>query len=456
MRVLQDNGSRVFVYAAWGLASIFIAGCAQMTAFTEKPLSDAEKTEICQRTGSVECVRHDIEQYFVSKGDAAARFAWSEERWNRGTDEDRREALRYLYEAATQGDATAQHLLGHVYGFGVGVGKNLREQVRWWRMSAERGDAEAQLHMGTAYSSGAGVVKNLREAVRWWHRAANQGNAWAQLLLSSAYYNGMGVISDLREAYIWYSIAKTSGEQAVVDFYKNVNWHRIMSGHELSAARQEAARRLEAIEQRKVAGSRDAVVATDVDHQPPTETESVATEVFEAAWRSMVVVRSADAQGSGVVIRPNLVATNCHVVDKGGKILVYKAENRRANTNSPYPASIYRADVKRDFCLLSVEGLWGIPVSVRKFDTIVVGEDVYALGAPLGLDLSLSSGVVSQLRSGKASRYIQTDVAISPGSSGGGLFDRKGNLIGITTIKITGGSAEGLSFAIPADLVLGH
>ena len=67
------------------------------------------------------------------------------------------------------------------------------------------------------------------------------------------------------------------------------------------------------------------------------------------------------------------------------------------------------------------DGLWGIPATVRKYDTLKIGEAVYALGAPKGLDLSLSDGLISQLREHDGNRLIQTTAAISPGSSGGGF-----------------------------------
>ncbi len=185
----------------------------------------------------------------------------------------------------------------------------------------------------------------------------------------------------------------------------------------------------------------------------PPKRANTAEYVFENTWRSVVVIKSGKKQGSGVIIRPNVVATNCHVVDSGG-ITVYKTDDRRALTDSTYPATIGKRDSARDFCLLEVAGLWGIPANIRAYNTLKVGEYVYALGAPLGLDLSLSSGLISQLRQNGNKRYIQTDTAISPGSSGGGLFDSDGNLIGITTAVHADADAENIGFAIPADLAL--
>ena len=185
------------------------------------------------------------------------------------------------------------------------------------------------------------------------------------------------------------------------------------------------------------------------------QTTNLGESVFAKVWQSIVVVKSGERQGSGVVISPNTIATNCHVLG-GGKVIVYKHNNRRASTDTVYSASIIKRDNYRDFCILRVQNLNGIPAKIRKYDSLNIGENVYAVGSPQGLDLSLSTGVVSQLRQGKDRRLIQTDAAISPGSSGGGLFDSSGNLIGITTEKITDENVEGIAFAIPADLAEGY
>ena len=186
---------------------------------------------------------------------------------------------------------------------------------------------------------------------------------------------------------------------------------------------------------------------------PPNET-NIAELVFENAWRSIVVIRQGEKQGSGVIVRPNVVATNCHVVDSYGRIVIYKHDNRRATTDTTFNAVIQHQDKDRDFCLLNVAGLQGQPAKVRRYGTLKIGEDVYAVGSPKGLDLSLSSGIISQLRQAANNRSIQTDAAISPGSSGGGLFDSDGNMVGILTRKIADEKVEGIGFAIPADLVL--
>jgi S1-C subfamily serine protease len=91
---------------------------------------------------------------------------------------------------------------------------------------------------------------------------------------------------------------------------------------------------------------------------------------------------------------------------------------------------------------------------VRRFDDLHVGETVYSLGSPAGFDLSFGQGLIAGLRDIKGAHIIQNSAPSAPGSSGGGLFDARGNLIGITTF-IVGGSGAGpagiFSFSIAAD-----
>jgi len=175
-------------------------------------------------------------------------------------------------------------------------------------------------------------------------------------------------------------------------------------------------------------------------------------ELFKQLSSSVFVVESLDANGnaialgSGVGIAPNQVVTNRHVVEGGTTWRVRLGE-------STWSATIAFLDAEHDLCGLSVTGLKGTPVSFRLSSTLSVGEHVYTLGAPEGLELSLAEGLVSALRKFEGVSFIQTTAAISHGSSGGGLFDGRGNLIGITTFTFKDG--QNLNFAIPTDLVIG-
>lgn len=177
---------------------------------------------------------------------------------------------------------------------------------------------------------------------------------------------------------------------------------------------------------------------------------ATASQVFEKVKDSVVVVKAYDRQGkpvglgSGVVLPSGEVATNFHVVKEGVRLTVSRGPQT-------VPAFRHRADPERDLVILRVSGLEATPVRLGRAAQLKVGEPVYAVGALLGLELSLSEGVVSQVRGGPPP-LIQTTAAISPGSSGGGLFNAQGELVGLTTFYL--GGAQGLNFAVPVEWVI--
>jgi hypothetical protein len=124
----------------------------------------------------------------------------------------------------------------------------------------------------------------------------------------------------------------------------------------------------------------------------------------------------------------------------------------RVSQNSrAWPARVIRADTNHDICRLKVTGLQVIPVQLRTSDHLAVGERVVALGSPQGLELTISEGIISGIRDlSGGDRLLQTTAAISHGSSGGGLFDGQGRLVGITTLYLA--ESQNLNFAVPAEV----
>lgn len=171
------------------------------------------------------------------------------------------------------------------------------------------------------------------------------------------------------------------------------------------------------------------------------------SQVFYKAKDSILVVHSLDPQGnvimqgSGVILPSKQIATNCHILDKGDIIKIGKEGHF-------VQASIDASDKINDVCLLSSKDFKGKSVILGNSDALKVGEPVYAIGAPRGLELSLSDGIISQLR-GNFPPIIQTTAAISPGSSGGGLFDNQGRLIGLTTSQKR--DSQNINFAVPVE-----
>ena len=179
--------------------------------------------------------------------------------------------------------------------------------------------------------------------------------------------------------------------------------------------------------------------------------------IYEFTSRFVYTVLARDGagenivQGSAVAVSKKYLMTNCHVVNGAKEIVLYadkvqfkaeRVESWRLANEQPHDRCLLRSDVE-----LSVFA------DIRKFDEPSVGEKVYAIGAPqgisLGLTLTISEGILSGKRVDSQNRLFQTTAPISQGSSGGGLFDSSGRLIGITTFSLKAG--QNLNFAIAAE-----
>ena len=175
----------------------------------------------------------------------------------------------------------------------------------------------------------------------------------------------------------------------------------------------------------------------------------MAPDVFYSKTaRSVWLVKTFDADGlllgtgSAVVTAPDTLLTNCHVLAKAKRFLVRQ-------DNASVDAKLQYVDVGRDLCQITAASLGAPAVPVANSDKLGVGQHVFALGNPKGLELTLSDGLISALRKDEKGGLvlIQTTAPISQGSSGGGLFDENGRLIGITTLLARDG--QNLNFAIP-------
>lgn len=195
-----------------------------------------------------------------------------------------------------------------------------------------------------------------------------------------------------------------------------------------------------------------AVLSSSVAAQQERREKSGAEQLFSRVSSSVVMVEAIAADGkvtafgSGVAIGGARVVTNNHVLADADRVQV------RQHTKA-WSAVITHVDVAHDLAMVSVVGLDRPAATLRASNTLAIGERVYAIGSPARLDLSISEGIISGLRVVKDARLVQTTAAISHGSSGGGLFDSSGRLIGITTFTIE--DTQGLNFAIPAELIRG-
>jgi len=358
----------------------------------------------------------------------------------RGVPQDYNEAFKWHTKAAEKGLAGAQFYLGLMYDNGQGVSQDYKEAVQWYTKAAEQEYADAQNNLGAMYHNGRGVAQDDKEAVKWFRMAAERGNAEAQFNLGVMYYQGEGVLEEYVEAYKWFMLAAMNGNKKAQVGKENLRQRMTPSQVE------EAQRRAKAF-----------LVA----EESPTEVE----ESPEIATEQPVVAR-----GTGFLFARNgLVATNYHVVSDRKNIRVYFPK-----ADLEFDSTVELRDINNDLVVLRIKGFaydnifsQEVPFNVKRSSGVQLGEEVFTLGFPLGELLGksakFSDGTISSLSGllGSANLF-QINNPIQPGNSGGPLFDRDGNLIGIVVATLDANFfyenldtiPQNVNFAIKSDYLI--
>lgn len=172
------------------------------------------------------------------------------------------------------------------------------------------------------------------------------------------------------------------------------------------------------------------------------------SKVVEDVIQGVVTVSTDVSSATGFVINPEgYVVTNSHVVSPSQYIKVISYDG------VSYSASLVGKDSTTDLALLKIEGSFRYLV-LADSDEVQIGEKAIAIGNPLGLSFTVTEGIVSAVKrkvQSSPNSYIQTDVTLNPGNSGGPLINKNGQVIGINNFKI--GNAEGLGFALESNVI---
>jgi len=171
--------------------------------------------------------------------------------------------------------------------------------------------------------------------------------------------------------------------------------------------------------------------------------------IIDDAIKSVVTIKTDTGQGSGFVIASGgYVVTNEHVMANAtaATVITYDGKSHRV--------SLVGDDANMDIALLKIDDTSYSPIELEDSNNVQIGEKVIAIGNPLGLQFSVSEGIVSAVnREGenKLDAYIQTDASLNPGNSGGPLIDTNGKVIGINNFKIS--DSENIGFALESDYI---
>ena len=207
---------------------------------------------------------------------------------------------------------------------------------------------------------------------------------------------------------------------------------------------------------------------TQADAAPAYDTEEQQNiAVYKKALPSVVNITSTavafdffygavpqQGQGSGFILnKDGLILTNNHVIDNAQRVEVMLSDKHK------YKATVMGVDKNHDLALLKIDAPNLVPAVLSESNGLVVGQRVYAIGNPFGLEGTMTRGIISSIRSIRGPNNnpiedaIQTDAAVNPGNSGGPLLNSRGEVIGITTLIANNGAdqSSGIGFAIPVN-----
>jgi len=172
------------------------------------------------------------------------------------------------------------------------------------------------------------------------------------------------------------------------------------------------------------------------------------SDVIENSISAVVSVKTDVSQGSGVIIdEEGYIVTNSHVLEEASEIIIFPYQK------SSREAEFIGEDSEKDIALLKISGDYDF-LEFEDSNKVKVGEKVVAMGNPFGLSFTVTEGIISSLdrEFNGIDAYIQTDVPLNPGNSGGPLVNKNGKVIGINNFKI--GGAESLGFALESNKVV--
>ena len=421
--------------------------------------------------------------------------------------------LETLVKEATNGDVKSQIRLGYLYEEGKSVKQDFKIAFQWYFKASQNGDALAQWHCGLMCESGKGVLKDYNEAMKWYRKSADQGYSPSLYNMGVLYENGRGVEVSYTEAMKWYKNAADQGDEkakikydeiykvmmkSISDAFNNktVTKSDIIEYQELLSAAQKG----DVNSQLKIAGmfrygkgvtkniseaikwyqkavengseegkKQLAILINDtmVSYVEPSEDineikddkirkklKKDPTVIYEDMKGSVVIILTKDddnnSLGSGFFISDGMIITNEHVIS-GAKYGYARIVNQKEKI---MPITIINCNKKIDVAILKV------PITKKykllplaDVSKLLIGEKLYALGNPLGQEGTFSDGIVSRLEKNDKGEVIeiQTNTAISPGSSGGPVVDSEGNVVGIVVSYLR--ESQNINFVIPISII---
>ena len=383
-----------------------------------------------------------------------------------GVPKDYTKAVEWFQKAATQGDAKGQLAFGLIYRVGAGLSKDATKAAEWFQKSATQGNVEAQVILGMAYLDGEGVPKDATKAAEWFQKAAMQGDAGAQFKLGLMYYDGNGVPKDATKAAEWYQKAALQGdagaqfllgllycqgEGASKDRVLGYAWINFAAGTGLEDAVKLRTFLEQELPPTSVAEAQRISSSWEKGAQLAREGKSITQKISSSGTPGAL-----SKQGTGtafLVAKTGQAITNHHVTDGCKEVRVQGGDG---------VAKLITSDKVNDLALIQVTGTINATAPINAEPSkLRQGEDVVVYGFPLNSLLSsggnFTPGVVSAMTGlGNNTNQIQITAPIQPGSSGSAVLNKKGEVVGVVSMKLsdammvkaTGQVGQNVNFAV--------
>ena len=360
------------------------------------------------------------------------------------------------------GNDLAQLALASVYFNGRAVAADKVRGLGWLWLSARNGNVDSQYKLGQLFDGSASAPRDSAEAEIWLTLAMNQGHREAP--------NTLGLViaepvdrarpADWKRATaLFHEAVKRGSTNALVNLGdmafegrgQAIDKNQARSLYERAADQGNARARTRLFERYNVVHAAKGETAAKTATPAPSKPTSV--EVYERLSPSVFQLFAANdpkidkgiSTGSAVAISETIAITNCHVIE--GMPAIGAIFDRRIVIFTRVTGN-----KDKDICILRTDYKLRPIGAGRRFQELRIGEKVYALGSPIMMENTFSDGIISGLRIIDGVKHVQTSAPISHGSSGGGLFDEEGRLIGITSSGLDEG--QNLNFAIAVDEVL--
>ena len=381
---------------------------------------------------------------------------------------DEAKGMQLMREAAEKGESSAQTTFGvWLYNGSNGYAKDEVTALAWFKAAAEQSNAAAMASLGTFYERGAGgVAQDYLVALDWYKKSGVAGNTTGMTAAGRVYALGRGVTADGNEALRWLRRAAVANHFEAFQWIAGVyevgrggvarnsvlaySWYAAIPANAQPAVVKSATEGKE-----RLAKTLSATELAEAEKQSKTVVGANIAAVISAAISSGQAVSAPrrGVYGSGVVVSDaGDIITNEHVVNNCARVRIQPLGKE---------VKVITRDVRNDLALLRVEGA-GLPAAkLRPARNMRLGDSIVVIGYPLKGLLSsgavVTEGIVNALTGLKDdTSAFQISATVQPGSSGGPIFDRAGNLAGIVRARLlstTQANAQNVNFGINLAIV---